>query len=112
VTSDGLLPEARDVLQRHARSFHLASRFLPGDRRDEAAVLYAFCRLVDDTADEAPDPAVADADLNQLRAELLDRRPRRPLVAAVVATLAATPGRIGVSGTLRWAAIADCRTCW
>jgi phytoene synthase len=39
------------LLQRHARSFHAASRLLPGGVRDAASVLYAFCRVADDTVD-------------------------------------------------------------
>ena len=43
------------VLARHGRSFHLASRLLPPDRRQAAATLYAFCRHVDDLADDHQD---------------------------------------------------------
>ncbi len=46
--------DARAVLSRHARSFRFAGLFLPGDRLDVAAVVYAFCRAVDDAVDEAP----------------------------------------------------------
>jgi phytoene synthase len=44
------------VMSRHARSFRLAARFLPAEARDDAALLYAFCREVDDAADECADP--------------------------------------------------------
>lgn len=37
-----------------ARSFHLAARFLPPKRRQAVAALYAFCRAMDDLADEYP----------------------------------------------------------
>lgn len=77
-----LRTESRAVLARKARTFHLASRFLPAAVRDDAALVYAFCRLVDDTADEAPDPALAAVRLERLRAELLGEAPARPLVAA------------------------------
>lgn len=43
----------RDVIARHSRSFSLASRLLPGDARDLAAVVYAWCRRADDAVDEA-----------------------------------------------------------
>ena len=33
---------------------------------DDAAVIYAFCRLVDDAADEAPSVEMADQPLNKL----------------------------------------------
>ncbi|MDR9480694.1 MAG: phytoene/squalene synthase family protein [Spiribacter sp.] len=42
----------REVLAKHASSFHLASRFLrPADAHD-ITILYALCRLIDDLADE------------------------------------------------------------
>jgi phytoene synthase len=74
--------ESRAVIARHARSFRLASRFLPATVADEAAVLYAFCRLVDDTADEAPDIQTATHDLAELDDELEGERPARPAVGA------------------------------
>jgi presqualene diphosphate synthase len=37
-----------------ARTFSFASRFLPPERRRAVEALYAFCRTVDDLADEYP----------------------------------------------------------
>lgn len=65
-----------------ARTFHWAALLLPRAARDDAAVVYAFCRLVDDTADEAADPASARPALDRLQAEVCGQRPARPLVAA------------------------------
>lgn len=76
-----LVADSRGVLAHHARSFNLAGHFLPGDCRDDAAVVYALCRLIDDTADEAPDPVQAEADLQVLRQEVVGDREARPLVA-------------------------------
>lgn len=76
------IAESRAVIAKHARSFRLASRFLPEQVADEAAVLYAFCRLVDDTADEAPDIDTARTDLDALDAELEGQQPARPAIAA------------------------------
>lgn len=84
---DALVAHSREVLSTHARSFRWAGALLPRERLDDAAVVYAFCRLVDDLADEAPDPAVARKDLDQLRAELHGAAPRRHLVQATVAVL-------------------------
>ena len=42
-----------DIVRRHARTFHLASRFLPPEKRRAAYGLYAFCRVADDMVDEA-----------------------------------------------------------
>ena len=69
-----------EVLARHSRSFRLASHFLPRDRRYDAALLYALCRLVDDTADECDDPVRARVQLKSLSEELREERFGRPLV--------------------------------
>lgn len=82
MSQTALVTDSRAVLRKHARSFHLAGLFLPSGRRDRAAVLYAFCRLVDDTADEATDLDEARAGLAALRAELVGDVEPRPLVAA------------------------------
>jgi len=79
---DAVTQDSHAVLATHARSFRLASVFLPRAQADDAAVVYAFCRLVDDLADEAPDPETARVRLDAVSAELDGRAPRRPLVAA------------------------------
>jgi phytoene synthase len=48
---------ARAICQHHARSFYFASHFLPRPKRDHAYAVYAFCRLLDDAADEEPSEA-------------------------------------------------------
>lgn len=78
-----LIAACRAVMATHARSFDRAAAFLPPTTRDQVAVLYAFCRLVDDSVDEAPDRASAERAIATLGAELD--------VAAREAT-AATPG--------------------
>ena len=85
---DSVLQASRAVFAAKARTFHWSARLLPADRRDDAAVVYAFCRLVDDTADEAPTAAVAAAALDRLAAELEGRAEPRPLVAAFLDTAA------------------------
>ena len=47
---------AKAVLARSGRTFHLASLLLAAQAREQAAELYAFCRGVDDIADEAGNP--------------------------------------------------------
>jgi phytoene/squalene synthetase len=49
--SAALVRESEQVLAKHARSFRWASPFLPPLARKDAAVAYAFCRLVDDLDD-------------------------------------------------------------
>jgi phytoene synthase len=75
-------PEA--VLQHHARSFAWAGRLLSRDDRHEAARLYAFCRTVDDLADDA---ALADADaaLVAIREALLAGDPSHPVAGPFLA---------------------------
>lgn len=50
-----------EILARAGKSFHLAGKFLPADRRRAATQLYAFCRGLDDLADETRDPARIEA---------------------------------------------------
>lgn len=47
------LVQSRAAIALHSKSFALASRLLPGDGRDEAAVVYAWCRRADDAVDLA-----------------------------------------------------------
>ena len=46
----------QSTLRHHAKTFFWAWVFLPRNRRDDIARLYAFCRRVDDIADEGGDP--------------------------------------------------------
>lgn len=54
VNSDPVIAECRAVLEANSKSFALAARLLAPAQRDYAAVVYAWCRHVDDTVDEAP----------------------------------------------------------
>ena len=80
--SQAVLAASRATLATKAQTFQWASRLLPARMRDDAAVVYAFCRLVDDTVDEAPDPVLAASALDGLEAEVLGQSPARPLVGA------------------------------
>ncbi len=84
-----VIEESRAVLARHARTFNLAGRFLGPTRRDEAAVVYAFCRLVDDLVDEAVDIERGATALAGVEAELRGEAEPRPLIAVFTAQLAA-----------------------
>lgn len=72
---------SRAILDRHARTFRLASWFLPAATRDDAAVVYALCRTLDDLADETSDRASLDA----IRGEIAGAADPRPLVAEFLA---------------------------
>jgi phytoene synthase len=84
VTAAALLL-ARRTLAYHSKSFALAGKLLPPDCRDDAAVIYAWCRRCDDAIDLADVRARAPA-LTRLERELdalLAGRPQRdPTLAA------------------------------
>jgi len=61
-----LLPEAQATIDRVARSFALAARFLPRDVRDDINLLYLALRRLDDLVDlEAPSGSAQRADAQQ-----------------------------------------------
>jgi phytoene synthase len=53
--------EPEEILARAGKSFHLAGRFLPAERRAAATRLYAFCRGLDDLADDTGDAGQIEA---------------------------------------------------
>lgn len=77
-----LLAQSHGVLRTRARSFRWGQAFLAPDQADDAAIVYAFCRLVDDTADEAEDNAQARVEMTALQRELRGEAAARPIVAA------------------------------
>lgn len=70
-----------EVLSKHAKSFRWAALFLARGARRDAAVLYAFCRKVDDMVDEASSKVEAEAELLELERDLERDVPKVPLVA-------------------------------
>ncbi len=73
----------RELLRRKARSFNLATALLPADLRDDIAVLYAFCRIADDLADESESAGAALSALTRMEEELRGLRPARAVVLAL-----------------------------
>lgn len=68
----------------HARTFALASSFLPARKRRGAFAVYGFCRLADDIVDRNrdKDPALLTAELDLYRAgvaEAINGRPDGPV---------------------------------
>ena len=63
-------PVPDHVLKTRGRSFHFARRFLGQHHGQRAARLYAFCRHVDDVADDAVNADAALSGLSRLEAEL------------------------------------------
>lgn len=71
---------------RSGSSFYYSFRFLTPDRRRAITALYAFCREVDDIADEVVDINVARAKLGWWRAELANMyagHPQHPVTRAL-----------------------------
>ncbi len=86
--SADLQAQSHETLAVHSRTFSFAAKLLPPDARDDAAIVYSLCRLMDDLADDPPDGNIETAreDLQQLDGELTGLRQPRPLVAAFLAT--------------------------
>lgn len=73
-------------------SFYYSFRFLPPERRKAITALYAFCREVDDIADEVSDVNVARAKLGWWRSEIanLDAgKPTHPVTHALLPAVGA-----------------------
>jgi phytoene synthase len=79
---ESVVEECRRILAQHARSFRWASVLLPRHMAYEAALAYAFCRIADDTADEAPDIETARAGLDALLFDFNNPQRARPIVRA------------------------------
>jgi len=77
-----IIESSRDVLSEKARSFRWAAQFLTPEVHDDAALLYAFCRLVDDTADLATDVDEAFDGLEAIEDEISGRATPRPMLRA------------------------------
>ncbi len=80
------------ITRAHARTFALASSFLPARRRRGAYAVYAFCRLADDIVDrgDGRDRALLAADLERYRAgvaEAIAGRPEGPVFRELWRTL-------------------------
>src|SRR5258708_8404693 len=67
-------------------SFYYSFLFLPAERRRAITALYAFCREVDDVADEGLDPQIAATKLSWWRPEvenLFACNPQHPVPKAL-----------------------------
>jgi phytoene synthase len=65
--------ECARITRSHARTFALASHFLPASKRRAAFALYAFCRVADDMVDaagEGTSPLVVARDLAEYERQL------------------------------------------
>ena len=91
--------ECEQITLAHARTFSLASKLLPADKRRAAFALYAFCRIADDLVDQADsgNRSALAQQLDDYRGQLqaaLDGRPSDPIfreVAWVTQSYAVSP---------------------
>lgn len=81
----------RDEFFRTARQFWLLPEILEPVVRDDVALLYCFCRRLDDAVDDAPSREAAREALHAVAEELRERRPPRPLIAALLAARIRVP---------------------
>jgi phytoene synthase len=88
------------VLARHGRTFRLAGRLLPQETLSSVADLYAFCRAVDDMADENIDQDAARAGLLDLRQAVLAKDASHPLAAQLFALQASTEAAVALIDTV------------
>jgi 15-cis-phytoene synthase len=81
------IDECRREFIRVAHSFWIVPELIPPAARDDIAVLYCFCRRLDDTVDDSAEAAQARAALALWRDELSGRAPARPLVEVLLASV-------------------------
>lgn len=87
-------PVSQSITQRSASNLALAFVLLPPEKRRAMATLYAFCREVDDVADETARPvAQRRADLDTWQADLDAIYAGRPARHAVMQELAPITGQ-------------------
>ena len=88
--------DERASIERHSKSFALASRLLPRQTGRDAAVVYAWCRRADDAVDEVDEdgPEPIERALGRLRSELGElyagAAPADPVLAAFASVVFAT----------------------
>lgn len=62
--------EWENVMQKHAKSFYLASLFFPKKFLPKVKALYALCRFIDDSVDEASNVEEAKKNLEKITSDL------------------------------------------
>jgi phytoene synthase len=79
--------ECGRIVRASGSSFHQAFRLLPVERRRSLEALYAYCRVVDDAADEAGGGATAIAWWRSELARVLAGTPTHPVGVALADTI-------------------------
>lgn len=73
------------------KTFFFASLWLTQTMRNHAAIAYSFCRIVDDLADDIAHEAVREAQLESLKAALLNHDTSHPHAAGILSLIAQFP---------------------
>ncbi|MFP4632945.1 MAG: phytoene/squalene synthase family protein [Halobacteriales archaeon] len=83
MVSDAQIDRSREIQRRTGRTFYLATRFLPRQKREPTHVLYAFFRVADEIVDgDELSPAEQRNQLEEIRRQLFGQTEGRPEVAA------------------------------
>jgi len=75
------LRRAEEILAKKGKSFHWAKKLLSEKHGERATRLYAFCRYLDDLADEAKSPVEAKSILMEIKQSLQSGRTNDHVVA-------------------------------
>ncbi len=78
------LRRAEEILAKKGKSFHWAKKLLCTKHGERATRLYAFCRYLDDLADEATTPVQARVALMEVSQSLQTGRTNDPVVADAI----------------------------
>ncbi len=70
-----------EILKRNGKSFYFASLVLDSETAERCARLYAFCRYVDDLADESDDPEASRSELMAVIDALQTGTASEPIIA-------------------------------
>ena len=82
-------PDAAQITRASKSNLALAFIALPRERRADISVFYAFCRIVDDIADEPGDPREKQSGLDQWKRAVAEKFADEPPLAAAVRALIA-----------------------
>jgi phytoene synthase len=80
VAPSELLRRAEEILAKKGKTFHWAKRLLNPKHGERATRLYAFCRYLDDLADEAPSKEQARVQLTEVSRALLTGQTNDPVI--------------------------------
>lgn len=97
-TLDAAYAECGRIVRASGSSFHQAFRLLPDERRRSLEALYAYCRVVDDAADDGGDAAGEVARWREELARVLAGTPTHPVGVALadsIARFAIPPQHLG-----------------